>query len=213
MFLFQLESSITVLKDEIRRLHKEVLQVRTELKLERARSCDLAFSLQDKEQELVEQRKIYDEDMKNIASKLLLLEADFRKEHNEIQTLLFAKDVAIESMNKELADKDRVIESLKHKVESLRLHPLVEDTKQKLEKKIDSQKTEIDALRSANARLLESLSHVRLQPNSNRQGKLRRSSTPTRTARAHGSVNGKNRLSSMGSHDPSEWKEELSAFF
>lgn len=201
---FQLEQTVNVLKDEIKRLHKEVLQVRTDLKIQRARSLDLTYALQEKEQELEQNQKDYDREIKDIISKLLLLEADFRKEQAEIKRLLEARDATIESLCNEISTKKSLIESLRKKVESAK--PLLEkEEKLKLEKKLQSQKLEIDNLRNANARLLESLSHVRLGSTSalNRQAKLRRSSTPTRT-------HGKNQLSNS---ERSEWKEELSAFF
>lgn len=201
---FQLEQTVNVLKDEIKRLHKEVLQVRTDLKIQRARSLDLTYALQEKEQELEQNQKDYDREIKDIISKLLLLEADFRKEQAEIKRLLEARDATIESLCNEISTKNSLIESLRKKVESAK--PLLEkEEKLKLEKKLQSQKLEIDNLRNANARLLESLSHVRLGSTSalNRQAKLRRSSTPTRT-------HGKNQLSNS---ERSEWKEELSAFF
>lgn len=201
---FQLEQTVNVLKDEIKRLHKEVLQVRTDLKIQRARSLDLTYALQEKEQELEQNQKDYDREIKDIISKLLLLEADFRKEQAEIKRLLEARDATIESLCNEISTKNSLIESLRKKVESAK--PLLEkEEKLKLEKKFQSQKLEIDNLRNANARLLESLSHVRLGNTSalNRQAKLRRSSTPTRT-------HGKNQLSNS---ERSEWKEELSAFF
>lgn len=201
---FQLEQTVNVLKDEIKRLHKEVLQVRTDLKIQRARSLDLTYALQEKEQELEQNQKDYDREIKDIISKLLLLEADFRKEQAEIKRLLEARDATIESLCNEISTKNSLIESLRKKVESAK--PLLEkEEKLKLEKKLQSQKLEIDNLRNANARLLESLSHVRLGNASalNRQAKLRRSSTPTRT-------HGKNQLSNS---ERSEWKEELSAFF
>lgn len=201
---FQLEQTVNVLKDEIKRLHKEVLQVRTDLKIQRARSLDLTYALQEKEQELEQNQKDYDREIKDIISKLLLLEADFRKEQAEIKRLLEARDATIESLCNEISTKNSLIESLRKKVESAK--PLLEkEEKLKLEKKLQSQKLEIDNLRNANARLLESLSHVRLGNTSalNRQAKLRRSSTPTRT-------HGKNQLSNS---ERSEWKEELSAFF
>lgn len=201
---FQLEQTVNVLKDEIKRLHKEVLQVRTDLKIQRARSLDLTYALQEKEQELEQNQKDYDREIKDIISKLLLLEADFRKEQAEIKRLLEARDATIESLCNEISTKNSLIESLRKKVESAK--PLLEkEEKLKLEKKLHSQKLEIDNLRNANARLLESLSHVRLGNTSalNRQAKLRRSSTPTRT-------HGKNQLSNS---ERSEWKEELSAFF
>lgn len=201
---FQLEQTVNVLKDEIKRLHKEVLQVRTDLKIQRARSLDLTYALQEKEQELEQNQKDYDREMKDIISKLLLLEADFRKEQAEIKRLLEARDATIESLCNEISTKNSLIESLRKKVESAK--PLLEkEEKLKLEKKLHSQKLEIDNLRNANARLLESLSHVRLGNTSalSRQAKLRRSSTPTRTHE-------KNQLSNS---ERSEWKEELSAFF
>lgn len=201
---FQLEQTVNVLKDEIKRLHKEVLQVRTDLKIQRARSLDLTYALQEKEQELEQNQKDYDREIKDIISKLLLLEADFRKEQAEIKRLLEARDATIESLCNEISTKNSLIESLRKKVESAK--PLLEkEEKLKLEKKLQSQKLEIDNLRNANARLLESLCHVRLGSTSalNRQAKLRRSSTPTRT-------HGKNQLSNS---ERSEWKEELSAFF
>lgn len=199
---FQLESNINALKDEVKRLHKEVHQVRTDLKIQRARTLDLTYALQEKEQELEQRQKDYDQEMKDIISKLLLLEADFRKEQAEIKRLLETRDATIESLSSEITTKNSQIESLRKKVEWFESQPEKED-KLKLENKFTSQKLEIDQLRNANARLLESLSHVRLNPNTNRQAKLRRSSTPTRG-------HGKNQLSNS---ELSEWKEELSAFF
>ncbi|KAL9989024.1 hypothetical protein ACROYT_G003532 [Oculina patagonica] len=198
----QLETTVNILKEEVKRLHKEVLQVRTELKIQRARTLDLTYALQAREQELEQQQKDYDQEMKDIISKLLLLEADFRKEQAEIKRLLEARDATIESLTNEITTKNSQIESLRKKLESFKSQPEKEE-KLKLEKKLHSQKLEIDNLRNANARLLDSLSHVRLNPNSNRQGKVRRSSTPTRT-------HGKNQLSKS---ELPEWKEELSAFF
>lgn len=199
---FQLGTTVNVQKDEIKRLQKEILQVRTDLKIQRARTLDLTYALQEKEQELEKRQKDYDQEMNDIISKLLLLEGDFRKEQAEIKTLLEARDATIESLYNEVTTKDKQIESLRKKVESLKSQP-EKDDKLKLEKKLHSQKLEIDNLRNANARLLESLSHVRLNPNTNRQVKLRRSSTP---ARGHG----KHQLSHS---ELPEWKEELSAFF
>lgn len=202
-FLFQLETSVTILKDEVRRLHKELSQVRTDLKLERARAMDLTYALQDKEQELEQHREDYDQGMKDIISKLMLLEADFRKEKQEITRLIAAKDATIESLNNEVSSKDTLIESLRKKLDSFQLQH-EKDDKHKLEKKMEAQKLEIDTLRNANARLLDSLSHVRLNhPNTHHKGKLRRSSTP---ARGHGK-------SHLSNSELSEWKEELSAFF
>lgn len=200
----KLEQAVNLLKDEIKRLQKEVHQVRTDLKIQRARSLDLTYALQEKEKELEQCQKDYDREMKDIISKLLLLEADFRKEQAEIKRLLEARDATIESLCNEITTKNSLIESLRKKVESAK-HSLEKDEKLKMEKKLHSQKLEIDTLRNANARLLESLSHVRLSsPSSlNRQAKLRRSSTPTRP-------HGKSQLSNS---DRSEWKEELSAFF
>lgn len=201
---FQLEHTVNVLKDEIKRLQKEVHQVRTDLKIQRARSLDLTYAFQEKEKELELCQKDYDREMKDIISKLLLLEADFRKEQAEIKRLLEARDATIESLCNEITTKNSLIESLRKKVESAKTS-LEKDEKLKMEKKLHSQKLEIDTLRNANARLLESLSHVRLgNPGAlTRQAKLRRSSTPTRS-------HGKNQLSNS---ERSEWKEELSAFF
>jgi len=200
----QLENSVSVLKDEIRRLHKENLQVRTDLKLERAKALDLKYALQEKEEELEQHQRDYDREMKDIISKLLLLEADFRKEKQEITRLIAAKDATIESLNNELSSKNSLIESLRRKVESLQ-QSHDKDDRNKLDKKMEAQKLEIDKLRNANARLLESLSHVRLNhPNTHHKGKLRRSSTPA--SRGHGK-------SHLGNSELSEWKEELSAFF
>ena len=179
-----------------------MLQVRKDLKLQRARTLDLTYALQEREQELEQQQKDYDQEMKDIISKLLLLEADFRKEQAEINGLLEARDATIEMLTNEITTKNSQIESLRKKVESFKGYPEKED-KLKLERKLHSQKLEIDNLRNANARLLESLSHVRLNPNTNRQAKVRRSSTPTRS-------HGKNQ---MNKSDLPEWKEELSAFF
>jgi len=164
----------------------------------------LTYALQEKEKELGQCQKDYDREMKDIISKLLLLEADFRKEQAEIKRLLEARDATIESLCNEIKTKNNLIESLRKKVESAKTS-LEKDEKLKMEKKLNSQKLEIDSLRNANARLLESLSHVRLgYPGGlNRQAKLRRSSTPTRS-------HGKNQPSSS---ERSEWKEELSAFF
>lgn len=200
----KLEQTVNALKDEIKRLQKEVHQVRTDLKIQRARSLDLTYALQEKGKELEQCQKDYDREMKDIVSKLLLLEADFRKEQTEITRLLEARDATIESLCNEITTKNSLIESLRKKVESAK--PLLEkEERLKMEKKLHSQKLEIDSLRNANARLLDSLSHVRLGNSSalNRQAKLRRSST---SARAHG----KNQLSNS---ERSEWKEELSAFF
>ena len=199
---FQLETNVNILKEEVKRLHREVLQVRTDLKLQRARTLDLTYALQEKERELEQQQKDYDQEMKDIVSKLLLLEADFRKEQAEIKRLLEARDATIESLTSEITTKNSQIESLRKKVESEKSQTEKED-RLKLEKKLHSQKLEIDNLRNANARLLDSLNHVRLNPNGNRPAKGRRSSTPTRSL-------GKNQLSKS---ELPEWKEELSAFF
>lgn len=199
---FQLETNVNILKEEVKRLHREVLQVRTDLKLQRARTLDLTYALQEKERELEQQQKDYDQEMKDIVSKLLLLEADFRKEQAEIKRLLEARDATIESLTSGITTKNSQIESLRKKVESEKSQTEKED-RLKLEKKLHSQKLEIDNLRNANARLLDSLNHVRLNPNGNRPAKGRRSSTPTRSL-------GKNQLSKS---ELPEWKEELSAFF
>ena len=201
---FQFEHTVNVLKDENKRLQRELHQVRTDLKIQRARSLDLTYALQEKEKELEQCQKDYDQEMKDIISKLLFLEADFRKEQAEIKRLLEARDATIESLCNEVRTKNNLIESLRKKVESAK-PSLEKEEKLKMEKKLQSQKLEIDNLRNANARLLDSLSHVRLgNPSAlNRQAKLRRSSTPTRS-------HGKNQLSNS---EGSEWKEELSAFF
>ena len=200
---FQLEANVNILKEEIKRLHKEIFQVRTELKIQRARTLDLTYDLQEKEQELEQRKKDYDQEMNDIISKLLLLEGDFRKEQAEIKTLLEAREVTIESLYNEVTTKDRQIELLRKKIDLLKSQP-EKDDRLKLEKKLHSQKLEIDNLRNANARLLESLSHVRLNTHSNRQARLRRSSTPA--SRGHG----RNQLNNS---EMPEWKEELSAFF
>ena len=177
------------------------MQVRTDLKLERAKALDLTYALQEKEQELNQQQKDYDQEMKDIISKLLLLEADFRKEKQEITRLIAAKDATIESLNNEVSSRNSVIESLRKKMESLQQSPDKDDKYNKQERKMEAQRHEIDTLRNANARLLESLSHVRL--NAHHKGKLRRNTTP---ARGHGK-------SQLTASELSEWKEELSAFF
>lgn len=200
----QLESSVSVLKEEVRRIHKEMIQVRTDLKLERAKALDLTYALQEKEQELDQQQRDYDQEMKDIISKLLLLEADFRKEKQEISRLITAKDATIESLNNEVSSKNSMIESLRRKVESFQQSSDKDDRCNKLERKMEAQRHEIDTLRNANARLLESLSHVRLgYSNTHYKGKLRRNTTP---ARGHGK-------SQLTASELSEWKEELSAFF
>ena len=173
------------------------------MKIQRARTLDLTYDLQEKEQELEQRKKDYDQEMNDIISKLLLLEGDFRKEQAEIKTLLEAREVTIESLYNEVTTKDRQIESLRKKIDLLKSQP-EKDDRLKLEKKLHSQKLEIDNLRNANARLLESLSHVRLNTHSNRQARLRRSSTPS--SRGHG----RNQLNNS---EMPEWKEELSAFF
>lgn len=173
------------------------------MKIQRARTLDLTYDLQEKEQELEQRKKDYDQEMNDIISKLLLLEGDFRKEQAEIKTLLEAREVTIESLYNEVTTKDRQIESLRKEIDLLKSQP-EKDDRLKLEKKLHSQKLEIDNLRNANARLLESLSHVRLNTHSNRQARLRRSSTPA--SRGHG----RNQLNNS---EMPEWKEELSAFF
>lgn len=173
------------------------------MKIQRARTLDLTYDLQEKEQELEQRKKDYDQEMNDIISKLLLLEGDFRKEQAEIKTLLEAREVTIESLYNEVTTKDKQIESLRKKIDLLKSQP-EKDDRLKLEKKLHSQKLEIDNLRNANARLLESLSHVRLNTHSNRQARLRRSSTPA--SRGHG----RNQLNNL---EMPEWKEELSAFF
>ena len=194
---------MNVLKDEVRRLHKDLVQVRTELKLERARALDLTYALQEKGEGLENHRRDYDLEMKDIISKLLLLEADFRKEKEDITRLLAAKELTIDSLNNEVSSKNNLIESLRSKVESLQRSP-DKDDRHKLERKMEAQKHEIDTLRNANARLLDSLSHVRLgHSNTHHKGKFRRGSSPAR-------VNGKGQLSNS---ELPEWKEELSAFF
>ena len=173
------------------------------MKIQRARTLDLTYDLQEKEQELEQRKKDYDQEINDIISKLLLLEGDFRKEQAEIKTLLEAREVTIESLYNEVTTKDKQIESLRKKIDLLKSQP-EKDDRLKLEKKLHSQKLEIDNLRNANARLLESLSHVRLNTHSNRQARLRRSSTPA--SRGHG----RNQLNNL---EMPEWKEELSAFF
>lgn len=201
----QLETSANLLEDEIKRLQKEVTQVRTDLKIERARAIDLTFALQEKEEELQQHQTIYDQQIKDIIAKLTLLEAAFQREKQEITELLGAKDSAIELLSNEVSSKNSLIESLRKKVESSSgTSSDRAGDKCKLEKKTEAQKHEIDKLRNANARLLESLSQVRLgHSNSHHKGKQRRSSTPVRS-------NGNNQLSNS---ELSEWKEELSAFF
>ena len=202
LFQFERESSVNILKDEFRRLHKELLQVKTELELERARTLDVTYALQEKEQELEQYKYDYDQDTKDIISKLTLLEADFLKEKKEITRLIAAKDATIESLNNEVSAKNNLIKSLRRKIDSFQPHSVKDDRYGKLEKKMESQKLEIDTLRNANARLLESLSHVRLSyPNTHHKGKFRRGSSPA-SPKGHGK-----------SADGSEWKEELSAFF
>ena len=193
---------MNVLKDEVRRLHKDLVQVRTELKLERAKALDLTYALQEKEQELENHRRDYDLEMKGIISKLLLLEGDFRKEKEDITRLMAEKDTTIDSLKNEVSSKNSLIESLRSKVESLQ-RSQDKDDRHKLERKMEAQKHEIDTLRNANARLLDSLSHVRLGHSNTHKGKFRRGSSPAR-------VHGKGQLSNS---DLPEWKEELSAFF
>ena len=132
---------MNVLKDEVRRLHKDLVQVRTELKLERARALDLTYALQEKGEELENHRRDYDLEMKDIISKLLLLEADFRKEKEDITRLLAAKDLTIDSLNNEVSSKNNLIESLRSKVESLQRSP-DKDDRHKLERKMEAQKHE-----------------------------------------------------------------------
>ena len=188
----------------MKRLKNEVTQVRTYLKIERTRSIDLTYAFQEKENELQQLQREYDQQMKDIIAKLLLLEGDFRKEKQEITELLEEKDAMIASLNNETLRKNSRIESLQRKLESIETRSDKSDDKCKLQKKIEAQKEEIDKLRNANARLLDSLSHVRLgHSNSHHKGKVRRSSTPSKT---HG-------RSQLNKSEVSEWKEELSAFF
>lgn len=176
--------------------------MKTELQLERTRALDVTYALQEKERELEQYQCDYDQEMKEVISKLTLLEADFLKEKKEITRLMTARDATIESLNNEISTKNNLIKSLRRKVGSLQSQPDKDDKLIKLEKKMEAQKQEIDNLRNANARLLESLSHVRLSyPNAHHKGRFRRGSSPV-ASKGHGK-----------SPEVSEWKEELSAFF
>lgn len=200
----QLQNSVNVLEEEVKRLKNELTQVRAYLKIERVRAIDLTYALQEKDNELQHLQREYDQQMGDIIAKLLLLEGDFRKEKQEIAELLEEKDATIASLNSEALKKNSRIESLQKKLESIEARSDKGDDKCKLQKKFDAQKQEIDRLRNANARLLESLSHVRLgHSNSHHKGKVRRGSTPSKT---HGK-------SQLNKSEVSEWKEELSAFF
>lgn len=53
--------------------------MKTELQLERTRALDVTYALQEKERELEQYQCDYDQEMKEVISKLTLLEADFLK--------------------------------------------------------------------------------------------------------------------------------------
>ena len=100
-------------------MKNEVTQVRTYLKIERVRSIDLTYALQEKENELQQLQREYDQQMRDIIAKLLLLEGDFRKEKQEIGELLEEKDATIASLNDDTFKKNSRIESLQRKLESI----------------------------------------------------------------------------------------------
>ena len=187
----------------MQRLTQELNQIKTDLKLERTKTCDLGFALQDKETEMEEHRKRYEREMRDLVSRLLLLEADFRKEQREIQCLLNEKDDINESLRMDVACKTQILDSQKAKIESLKRY-YEEEIKAK-ELKMESQKQDLEALKRANARLIESLSQVRpAQNNSAKQAKARRSSTPNPPRAFH-------RLGKKAGSPG--WTEELSEFF
>ena len=191
------------MKEEIQRLTQELQRLRKDFKREKEKSCALDLTLRSRETEMEENQKNFDQEMRDLVSKLLLLEADFRKEQKEIQSLLNEKDSEIQNLRMDVVDKRRLITDYEKRIGSLKTHHQKELEAKGLE--FESQREELDALKRANAGLLENLSQLRApQDGSIKQKKLRRSSTPTPPRALH--RNGRKGCSPG-------WTEELSEFF
>lgn len=209
----QLEKQVSVLKEEIQRQHTELMQTREALKGERLRVYDLELALQEKDKTLEQQQIDYDRDLRELISKLLVLESDFRKEQKEIIEVLQDANAKLEWQAKQLEAKDRSIES---------------------------KRKEIDAIKDANKTLLDSLSQIRhLSPNATNNNNLSIGNNPVSTSDTHfGRRSSSSSLKSPTSRGPksprsprsprrskkssddtklrrtaSPWREELTSFF
>ena len=150
---------MTVLKEEIRRQHSELMQAREALKGERLRTHDLELALQEKDKTLEQQQIDYDRDLRELISKLLVLESGFRKEQKEIVEVLQDANAKLEWQAKQLEAKDRNIEN---------------------------KSKEIGAMKEANKNLLDSLSQIRhLSPSALNNNNLSTSSSPVSTNDPH----------------------------
>ncbi|EDO34512.1 predicted protein [Nematostella vectensis] len=214
----ELEKTINVLKEEITRLHNDLRQTKGELKLEKTRTMDLTMAVQEKDSELFNLQKDFDQQMQAVTSALLILESDIRKEQKEIQLDADKKDYLIRELTEELRKRELAQQQEQKVLETLKSQ---HDKEIKVrDKRIASQWREIESLKNANTKFLDALAQFRpntdglkMQRNAstgslsiNRPRKSSEDSTPHRLRLAV-SPNSRRKVNNP------EWKEELSAFF
>ncbi|XP_031555709.1 uncharacterized protein LOC116292497 isoform X2 [Actinia tenebrosa] len=208
----ELERTIDLLKKEINRLHQDLLQLRNDLKVERTKSLDLNLALNDKEQEICNLQKEYDQGMKDISSRVLLLEGNFRKEQTEILAILESKDQAIEQLREELCARDKCLEERAKQFDEFKTQTQKELKAR--DKKIASQWRELEGYRGANNKFLGALNQLR----SSSPPLVQRSvSNITKSCQEMHSTKPRNAITPNASRKKfrgsSDWREELSAFF
>lgn len=208
LFSIQLEKTITILKDELNRLHQELLQVRTDLKLEKTKNMDLSLALSNAERDIFLLQEQYDNEIREISSKLLSLESSFLKEQKQIQDILESKDQMIDELQEQLKTRDNTLEQRNRELNEVK-HQFEKELKAR-DKRIASQWRELESLKNSNTKFMGALSQ------------LRSTSLMTRSASSISTCQGnpgtQRRALSPNTarrkfRESSEWKEELSAFF
>lgn len=207
-----MERTIDILKKEINRLHQDLLQLRNDVKLEKTKSLDLNLALNEKEKEICTLQKEYDQGMKDISSRVLLLEGNFRQEQTEILAILESKDQTIEQLRKDLRARDKTLEERTKQFDEFKIQTQKELKAR--DKKIASQWRELEGYRSANNKFLGALNQLRSPSPPLIQ---RSASNITQSSQEMHSTKPRNAITPNASRKKfkgsSDWREELSAFF
>lgn len=207
-----MERTIDILKKEINRLHQDLLQLRNDLKHEKTKSLDLNLALNEKEQEICTLQKEYDQGMKDISSRVLLLEGNFRQEQTEILAILESKDQTIEQLREDLRAREKSLEERNKQFDEFKAQTQKELKAR--DKKIASQWRELEGYRSANHKFLGALNQLRSPSPPLVQ---RSTSNITKSSQEMHSTKPRNAITPNASRrrfrDSSDWREELSAFF
>ena len=93
---------VSALKEEIRRLNEEIKDAKKGLKEERLKCEQLLHQVKRLEDRNNQQQKDHDQQLSDVVSKLLLLEGQFRKEQQDIQNVMCAKDRTINEQRQQI---------------------------------------------------------------------------------------------------------------